>query len=148
MPKHLENSEDLKVSFRELKEQLESAEEAGISIIQIAKQAKNERGQKLFPIFRQEESEVYIASLAGWDTQLKGLVERERRCQELTHEVKLSSDTPEVLAGLMEDEIRIQRKATEKNYETIFEKLKELEVKKSKEVLVLAQETHFDTMSK
>ena len=34
------------------------------STMQIAKQARNERGQKLFQIFRQEENEVYIASLA------------------------------------------------------------------------------------
>ena len=54
MLKYLEDSEDLKVSLRELKEPLESLEEAGISITQNAKQARNERGQKLFQIFRQE----------------------------------------------------------------------------------------------
>ena len=52
-------------------------------IMLIAKQARNERDHKLFQIFRQEENEVYIVSLARWDTQLKGLVELERRCQEL-----------------------------------------------------------------
>ena len=30
--------------------------------MQIAKQARNERGQKLFEIFRQRENEVYSAS--------------------------------------------------------------------------------------
>ena len=49
MLKHLEDSEDLKVSLGELKEPLESPEEAGISIRQIAKQARNERGQKTLP---------------------------------------------------------------------------------------------------
>ena len=71
MLKYLEGSEDLKVSLRELKEQVESPEEAGGSIMQIAKQARNERGQKLFQTFR------YIASLARWHTHLKGLVEPE-----------------------------------------------------------------------
>ena len=71
MLKYLEDSEDLKVSLRELKEQLESPEEAGTSIMQIAKQSRNERGHMLFQIFRQEENEVYIASLARWDAQLK-----------------------------------------------------------------------------
>ena len=66
------NSEDLKVSLRELREQLESREEADISFMQIAKQARKERGQKLFQIFR-----------------LKGLVVKKRRCQELMQEVEL-----------------------------------------------------------
>ena len=114
MLKYVEDSEDLKVSLRESKEQLESPEEAGISIMQIAKQARNERGQKLFHIFRQEENVVYIASVARWDTHLKGLVELERRCQERMQEVELLSRRQEVLAGLTEDKIRMQSKATEK----------------------------------
>ena len=64
MLKHLEDSEDLKVGLSELKEQLETPEEAGFSIMQIAKQSRKERGQKLFQVFRQEENEVCIASLA------------------------------------------------------------------------------------
>ena len=47
------------------------------------------RGQNLFQIFREEENEVYIASLSRWDTQLKRLVELEWSCQELMQEVKL-----------------------------------------------------------
>ena len=117
--------------------------------MQIVKQARNERGQKLFQIFRQEENEVYIASLARWDTQLKGLVELERRCQDLMQEVKLLSERQEVLAGHVEDKSRLQSKATEKYYETIFEEMRELEEKKSKEALVLCTEkAHFVTMSK
>ena len=107
--------------------------------MQIAVQARNERGKKLFQIFRQGENEVYIASSARWDAQLKGLVELERRCQELMQEVELLSDRQEVLAVLMEDKIRIQSKATEKYYESIFE---ELEEKTSKEALVLEQKKH------
>ena len=87
MLKYLEDNEDVKAGLCELKYQLETPEEAGITIMQIAKQARNERGQKLFQIFRQEENEVYNASLARWDT-LKGLVELERRCRELMQEVK------------------------------------------------------------
>ena len=92
--------------------------------MQIAKQGKKMRGQKLFQIFRQEENEVYIASLARWDTQLKGLVELERRCQELVHEVKLLSERQEVPAGLVEDKITPQSKATDKYYGTNFEELR------------------------
>ena len=100
--------------------------------MQIAKQARNERGQKLFQIFRQEENEVYIASLARWDTQLKGSVEMESRCQELMQEVKLLSERQEVLAGLVEDKSGLQSEATEENKETIFEEMTELEQKKWK----------------
>ena len=45
----------------------------------------------------------------------------------------------------MEDTIRIHRKATEKHYETIFEELKELEEKKSKESLVFVQKKYILT---
>ena len=49
----------------------------------------------------------------------------------------------------MEDKIRSQSKATEKYYEMIFGELRELEVKKSKEALLLVQKkAHFDTISK
>ena len=121
MLKYLEDNEDVKVGLSELKEQLEMPEEAGIPIMQIAKQAMNERGKNLFPIIRQGENEVYIASLARWCTQLKGLVELERRCQEQMQEVKLLSERQEVLAGLVEDKSRLQSKATEKCCETIYE---------------------------
>ena len=107
MLKYLEDNEDVKVDLGELKEQLETPEEAGISIMQIAKQTRNERCPKLFQIFRQGENEVYIVSVARWDTQLKGLVELERRCQELMQEMKLLRERQEVLAGLVEDKSRL-----------------------------------------
>ena len=84
------NSEDLKISLIELKEQLESLEEADISFMQIAKQTRNERGAKLLQIF-EKEKEMYIASRARWGAQLKGLVAQERRCQEEVQEVELLS---------------------------------------------------------
>ena len=68
MLKYLEDSEDVKMGLSELKEQLETPEETGISIMQIAKEARKEGGHKLFQIFRQGEKEVYIVSLARWNT--------------------------------------------------------------------------------
>ena len=53
MLENLEDSEELKVTHSDVKEQLETPEEAGFSVMQIAKQARHERGQKLFEIFRQ-----------------------------------------------------------------------------------------------
>ena len=43
-----EESDDLKVGVTELQEQLGITEEAGISIKQVAQQAMNENGQKIF----------------------------------------------------------------------------------------------------
>ena len=47
MLKYLEDNEDVIVGLSELKEQLEMPEAAGISFMQIAKQARNERDQAL-----------------------------------------------------------------------------------------------------
>ena len=142
MLRYLKDSEDLKVGLSELKEQLETLEEAGFSIMQVAQQVGNERDKKLIQIFRQGENEVCIASSARWDTQLKGLVELERGCQDLMLEVELLSERQEVLTGLVEDKIRLESKATERYCETIFEELRELEEKKSKEALLLSQKKH------
>ena len=115
MLRHLEDSEDLKV---------------GIPSCRV----------KLFKIFRQGENEVCIASLARWDTQLKGLAELERRWQGMMQEVKLLSEKQEVLKGMVEDKIRLQSKATEQHYEKIFEEMRrEFGEKKSKEALLLVQ---------
>ena len=59
MLRYLEDSEDLKVSVSDLKGQLEKPEEEGFSIMQIAQQARNERGQKLFETFRQGKDDVH-----------------------------------------------------------------------------------------
>ena len=45
---HLEDSEDLKVSVTELQEQPGMSDEAGISITQVAQQARNKNGQNIF----------------------------------------------------------------------------------------------------
>ena len=73
-----------------MKEQLETPEDAVFfSAMQIAHQKRNERDHRLFESFRQGENEVCIASLARWDTQLKGLAELDRRSQDLMQEEKL-----------------------------------------------------------
>ena len=56
-PKNLlrcvEDSEDLKLSISELKEQLDTPEEECFRIMEIAQQPRNEEGQKIFESFRQ-----------------------------------------------------------------------------------------------
>ena len=61
----------------------------------------------------------------------------------MMQEVKLLSERQEVLKSTVEDVNRLQSKATEKYYETIFAELRELEVKKSKEALLLVQKNTF-----
>ena len=130
------------MGLSELKEQLETPEEAGFSVMQIAKQTWNERGQELFEMFRQGEMEVYIASMARWDTQREGLVELERRCQDLMQEVKLLNERQEVLTGMVVSTRDMQKKAPKKYQEKVFEEFKELEERKAKEALELVQKKH------
>ena len=127
MLRYLEDSETLKGSTRELKEQVLSPEEPGDSIFQIAIQARNEIGKKLFQIVRQGASEVHIASMARWDAHLKGPVVPERRSSELKEDVEFFSERQEVLVGLMEGKVNMQSEAPEKYFEKIFEEVKELE---------------------
>ena len=82
--------------------------------MQIAKQARKEGRQKFFRIFKQEENELYIASSAKWHTQLKGLVELEKRCLDLMQEVELLSDRQEVLAGLVVSKRDMQKEPHQK----------------------------------
>ena len=62
----------------ELKEQLGISGEAGMTIRQVAQQALNENGQKIFHFVKQGEEEVSVASLARWKEQERGLVRLEK----------------------------------------------------------------------
>ena len=65
MLRYLDNSEKVKVGIAELQERLEVPVQIGISIQQVAQQARSENGQKIFEVFGKEEEEVYVASWAG-----------------------------------------------------------------------------------
>ena len=56
--KYLEDSEALKVSTRELKEQVLSPDESSVSTVRVPRQARSEQGKKLFQMFRQGASKV------------------------------------------------------------------------------------------
>ena len=66
-----EDSDVLKVSVRELKEQVLSPDESSVGVVRIARQARSEKGQNIFAIFRQGENEVVFAGVARWDEQLR-----------------------------------------------------------------------------
>ena len=88
--------------------------EAGISIKQIAQQAMNENGQKIFEILRQGEEKVCFASLGQMERAVErsGGVGKEVSKYEM-QEVKVSSGKQEILKGMIEDKIRWQSRATE-----------------------------------
>ena len=64
-----------------------------------------------FNIFRQREGEVFIASKAKWDVQLKCLVELERRCQSFAADVEYLGERQEVLKDLVVSKKDMQRTA-------------------------------------
>ena len=68
--------------------------------MRIARQARSEKSNKLFQIFRQGAHEVLIASMARWEEHLKGLV-LERHCLALRDEVEHLNERQEVLAIVM-----------------------------------------------
>ena len=82
----------MKVSTRELKEQVLSPDESSVNKVRIARQARSEKSKKLFQIFRQGANEVLIAILPRWEEELKGLVVLERHCLALREEVEYSSE--------------------------------------------------------
>ena len=58
MLRYLESSEDVKVGITELQEQLEVPVQIGTALQQVAQQARNEIGLKVFEIFWQEGEEL------------------------------------------------------------------------------------------
>ena len=66
-----------------------------------------------------------------------------KRCQNMRQEVNYLSERQEIFRGMVEHKFRVQSRATEKNYEQIFEEMKELEEKKPEEALLIVHEKYF-----
>ena len=105
MLKYLEDSEVMKVSTRELKEQVLSPDESSVNEVRIARQARGENSKKLFQIFRQGANEVFIASMARWEEQLKGLVVLEWHCLALKGKMNMQKTAPEDLQRQIFEEL-------------------------------------------
>ena len=127
MLRYLDNSEEVKVGIAELQERVEVPLQFGITIQQVAQQAMNENGQKIFEIFWQGEEEVCIASLARCDAQWKGLVELERRCQDTSREIQMLSKRQEIFKNAIEGKLRVQSRASERLQDQIIEEIKALD---------------------
>ena len=72
-----------------------------------------------------------IASLARWDTQLKGVVELDRRCQDLMQEVELLSERQAVC--MVASKRDMQKEAPQKYRVKVSEEFEELEEQRAKE---------------
>ena len=130
------------MGITELQEQLEVLVQIGIALQQVAQQARNERNQKVFEIFWQEEEELCIASWARWDAQWKGLVELERRCQDTRREIQMLSKRQEIFINATEGKLNVQSRASEILQDQIIEEIKEMEHKRTEEALELVRKEH------
>ena len=113
----------------------------GISILQVAQQAMNESGQKIFEVFWQEE-ELCIASWARRKAQRKGLADLERRCQDISREIQMLNERQEIFQNAIEGKLRVQDRASERLQDQIIEEVKELVHTKREEALQLASKEH------
>ena len=107
----------------------------------MAQQAVNENGQKIFEVFRQEE-ELCIASWARWEAQRKGLVDSERRCQDISREIQMLNKRQEIFQNAIEGKLRVQDRASERLQDQIIEELKDLVHTKTEEAMQLASKEH------
>ena len=92
-----------------------------------------------FEIFWQEEGELCIASEARWEAQRKGLVDLERRCQDMSREMQMLNKRQTFLQNAIEGKLRVQDRASERFQDQIIEELKELESTMTEEALQIAE---------
>ena len=88
------------------------------------------------------KKKVYVASWARWDAQWRGLVELERRCQDISREIQVLSKRQEMFQNAIEGKLRVQSRASERVQDQIIEKIKEMEHTKTEEALQLAVKEH------
>ena len=122
--RYLDTCNEVKVGITELQERVEVPAQSGISIQQVAQQAMNEDGQKIFEVFWQEEGELCIASWAKWEAQRKGLVDLQRRCQDKSREIQMLNKRQEIFQNAIEGKLRVQDRASERMQDRIIEEIK------------------------
>ena len=142
MLRYLDNCNDVKVGITELQERVAVPAQIGISIQQVAQQAMNENGQTNFEVFWQAEGELFVASWARWEAQRKGLVDLERRCQDISREVQMLIKRQENFQNAIDGRLRVQDRPSERLQDQIIKEIKELESTKTEEALQLAKKEH------
>ena len=66
-----------------------------------------------FEVFWQEEGELFVASWARWEAQRKGLVDLERRCQDISREIHMLNKRQETFQNAVDAKLRVQDGASE-----------------------------------
>ena len=129
------------MGITELQERMKVPVQIGISIQQVAQQARSGNGQKIFEVFLQEE-EVYVASWAICDAQWRGSVDLERRCQGVSREIQMLSKRQEIIQNAIDGRLRVQSRASERLQDQIIEEINEREHTKTEEALQLVRKEH------
>ena len=133
MLRFLDNSNDVKVGITVLQERLEVPVQIGISIQQVAQL------QKMFAVFWQAEEEL---CWARWEAQREGLVELERRCQDISREIQKLNKRQEIFQSAIDGKLRVQDRASETMQDQIIEEIKEMAHTKTEEALQYASKEH------
>ena len=81
----------------------------------------------------QEEGKLFVASWARWEAQRKGLVDLERRCQDMSRDIQMRNKRQEVFQSAIEGKLRVQGRASERLQDQIVEEIKELQSTKTEE---------------
>ena len=109
--RYFDNSDGVKVGITELQERLEVPVQICISIQQVAPLASSENDQKMFEVFCQEEEELCVASWARWEAQRKGLVDLERRCQDISRKIQMLNKRQDIFQSAIDGRLRVQDRA-------------------------------------
>ena len=120
MLRYLDNCNEVKVGITALQERVEAPAQIGISIQQVAQQAMNEDGQKIFEVFWKEEGELFVASWARLEAQRKGIVDMER-CQDTSREIQVLNKRKENFQNAIEGKLRVQNREIERLQDQINE---------------------------
>ena len=114
-----------------------------ISIQKVAQQANDEDGQGIFEVFWQEGEKICIASWARWEAQQRiGLVDLERRCQDLGREIQMLNKREEIFQDAIEGKLSVQERASERMQDRIIEEIKDLVHRTTEEALQIAEKEH------
>ena len=84
-----------------------------------------------------------MASRARWEAHRKGLVDLERRCQDLiSREIQMLDKRQEIFQNAIEGKLRVQDRASERLQDQIIEEMKELERTKTEDSLQIVEKDH------
>ena len=108
----LENCNEVKVDITDLQARVEVLAQICISIQQVARPAINGDGQHFFEVFWQEEGKIFVVGWARWEAQRKGLVDLERRCQDISREIQNAEQKTRFFQSAIEGKLRVQDRAS------------------------------------